>query len=96
MRARELFGVAVRVIGFWLLTEAGYSGFWAIMKSQTGIGSANITPTEHAAFAFYYVVLGTVILLLADPIVWVIYGLPPKSTMLDQGVGPSSKLDHGN
>lgn len=83
MRARELFGVAVRVIGFWFLTQAAYWFYWAIMKSHTSMGNPNISAPEDVGYGGYYFLAGIFILFAADPIVWLFYGLPAKASPVD-------------
>jgi hypothetical protein len=83
MRPRDLFGVAVRVIGLWEIIDGTYSAFWGVLKYHTGVGSADIKPTDHYAFGIYYAAVGLLLLLFADPIVWLVYGLPPKPTLPD-------------
>ena len=79
MRPRELFGAAVRVIGFWFLTQSAYWFYWAVMKTHTSLGNPNISASEDAAYGAVYLLLGVFILAAADPIVWIFYGLPPKT-----------------
>jgi len=92
MRARDLFGVAVRVIGLWFLTQAAYWAYWGILKSNgSGLGNPNVPAREDAASASLYVLLGVLLVLLADPITWVFYGLPVKSTISNKDSPSDSK-----
>ena len=79
MRARELFGVVVRGIGIWLLAAAATDGLLAVWKFSGGASNGNIPAGEDIAFALGYFIPGIALLLLADPIVWLLYGLPPAS-----------------
>ncbi|HEX3944743.1 MAG TPA: hypothetical protein VHW69_11715 [Rhizomicrobium sp.] len=89
---RGLLGVAIRAIGIWYLTEAVYSAFWAVLKAKNSLlGSANITSGEHFQFAIFYALLAVVLLWLADPIVWVLYGAPPK--VMPRGVANNPSTD---
>jgi hypothetical protein len=83
MRPRDLFGVAVRVLGLWEIINGVYTCFYGALKFNIGIGNANVTPSEHYAFATFYAVLGVLLITFADPIVWLVYGLPPKSIPSD-------------
>jgi len=84
MKPRELFGVAVRVIGFWFLTQAFYWFFWFAVKAHDPhAGNPNIPNAEDLESATLYILLGGVTLLLADLIVWAIYGLPPRPASSD-------------
>ena len=76
---RALFGVAVRVLGIWFFTEAGYSAFWYVLRDRVAMGNSNIPNSGHLAFACYYVLVGVALILLADPITWAIYGEPLKT-----------------
>jgi len=97
MRPRDLFGVAVRVIGLWFLTQSAYWFFWAAVKSHNpGMGNPNISIPEDLAYAILYLALGGIMLLLADPIVWFVYGLPPRVTPSDEGDVPSSDIQPGD
>ena len=78
MRPRELLGVVVRGIGIWLLAAAATDGLLAVWKFNGGAASTSIPAGEDIAFALGYFIPGIVLLLLADPIVWLLYGLPPK------------------
>jgi hypothetical protein len=93
MRPRDLFGVAIRVIGFWILTEAAYSAFWAIMKIYTGAGEASITSAQHEAFAIFYAVLGAGIILFANPITWAVYGLSRQPGGVEPVAGSPTDVD---
>jgi hypothetical protein len=79
MRARDLFGVAVRVIGVWQITEAAYWVFYAILKLKGGVGNPSITVEQDAGFAVFYLVLGLLLIVLADSIVRAVYGPPPAA-----------------
>lgn len=74
MRARDLFGVVVRGIGVWMMTQAAYWAFFAVMKSNPSFGNPRVPQQEDVAMAVFYVALGLVLLGLADPIVRLIYG----------------------
>jgi hypothetical protein len=39
---------------------------------------------EHIGAAPIYMVIGLIVLLLADPIGWIFYGLPPKAPHADE------------
>jgi hypothetical protein len=91
MRSRDFFGVAVRVIGLWEIVEGAYSGFWGVLKVNTGVGVS--TASEHYAFAIYFVVLGLLMIVLADPIVRMVYGSPSKIMPHDDAADRSSAGD---
>jgi hypothetical protein len=79
MRPRDLFGVAVRVLGVWFLSQNLYWFLWAAIKSNdVSFGNQHVPPHENIAYGIIYFVLGVLLLLCADPIVWIVYGWPPK------------------
>jgi hypothetical protein len=80
MRARDAFGAAVRTIGFWFLVQSAQSALWFVWRTHGGGGSEYVPQGEHVGGALIYMVTGLIVLLLADPIVWLFYGLPPKSS----------------
>jgi hypothetical protein len=80
MRARDLFGVLVRIFGFYSLAYALYYGLWIIYRLHGGEGSHYTTIGELEGDGLVDLIRGLLTLLLADLIVWLFYGLPPKST----------------
>jgi len=76
MRPRDLFGVGIRLIGLYFLSQAFYWGFWLIAKTQThgALGNPKISAGEDAAYALLYLVLGLLLMVLADHIVLICYG----------------------
>lgn len=80
MRPRDWFGVAVRVLGLWFFTEAAERLYWVILKTDFGLGNPEITVKQEGMHAAFYCLLALILLFLADPIVWLVYGLPPKVT----------------
>jgi|ERR1041385_2063858 hypothetical protein len=90
---RGLLGVAIRAIGIWYLTDAAYSAFWAVMKAKNSLmGNANYTSDDHVQFAIFYALLGVLLIWLADPIVWLLYGAPPKAMSPDAANSPSTDV----
>ena len=84
MRPRDWFGVAVRVIGLWFLAQAAHSALWFVWRTQGGEGDKFVPTGEHAGAALISFVVGLTIWLMADPITWVFYGLPPRPAPLEQ------------
>jgi hypothetical protein len=77
MKAREYFGVAVRLLGVWFWSQAVYWAFWAYLKgSEIGIGNPNISAREDLAHACIYLLLGTALFLGSTWLVWLAYGAP--------------------
>lgn len=85
MKPRDLFGVAVRVIGLWFLTQNLYWFLWAAFKSSdTSFGNRAVSPHEDIAYGIIYLILGAILIVCADPIVWAVYGFPPKPKSSDE------------
>ena len=76
---RALFGIAVRILGIWFLTQCAYYLFWTALKSSAlDTGNPAITRQEDVAFATYYLLLGLFLLMGARFFVWLGYGDAPK------------------
>jgi hypothetical protein len=91
MKPRDLFGLAVRVLGLWFLTQNLYWFLWAAVKAHdSSFGNPNITPHEDVGYGIIYLILGALLMTCADPIVWAVYGLPPKATPSDTAGGSSA------
>lgn len=74
MGARDLFGVALRILGVWFLSQAGYNlvlltgklqGFWPTSTTEPGL---------YKVFIAFYLVAAFILLVLADQIVKMVYG----------------------
>jgi hypothetical protein len=75
MEARDLFGVALRVLGVWFLFLAGYDAALLTAKLQ-GLMPTSTTPIgEYKFIIAYYLLAAFVVLVLADHIVNMAYGL---------------------
>src|SRR4249919_3290003 len=84
VKPRDLFGLAVRVLGLWFLTQNLYWFLWAAVKAHdSSFGNPNISPREDMGYGIIYLILGVLLMTCADPIVWAVYGLPPKLTRPD-------------
>jgi hypothetical protein len=79
MRPRDLFGVAVRIVGFWFVTEAFYWGFWALIKSfAPNAGNPHVSVQEDLASTILYIFLALFTLSGAHVWIWLAYGDAPK------------------
>jgi hypothetical protein len=78
MRARDLFGAAVRILGVWFLADAAYWVSWIVWRLNGGEGNPNVSLQRDFAEAIVRLIQGALLILLADPIVWLSYGLPLK------------------
>jgi len=70
------------------MTQAAYWAFYAAMKFNPSFGNPKIPQEEDIAIAMFYLALGLVLLILADPIVRAVYGaqIPsiPNTDVFDQ------------
>ena len=75
MRGRELFGVALRVLGFWCLIQAGATGIHIVSLSlHQEMGNSQFLVEEYKFNIAYYVSIALVLIGLAKPIVRLVYG----------------------
>lgn len=87
MRARDLFGVGVRLMGVWFFTDALYWAFFAAVKSGGGPGNPRLSVAQDTAEAVIYVLTGAFLLLMADWLVRALYG--PQVLSVPAGAGES-------
>ncbi len=74
MRARELFGVALRVLGVWFLYNACYAGLYLGMKEAALPLNSMVSATQDKLLVGFYGALAFVLLVFADHIVRLCYG----------------------
>ena len=74
MRARELFGVGVRILAVWFWTLAAYYGFWAFLNSVGTAPPNNLTTREDFSFMIFYVLVGVFLMGGARALIWLAYG----------------------
>jgi hypothetical protein len=73
MQPRDLFGVALRVLGIWFLSEAGYRGVYLLLKLLDRF-SNNVPTTADKLLVGFYLLLALVLLTGANGIVRLCYG----------------------
>ena len=78
MRPRDLFGVALRVLGVWFLYDACYAGLYLAMKESDMQLSSQVSVTQDKLLVGFYLALAFVLLVLANRIVALCYG-PDRS-----------------
>jgi hypothetical protein len=77
MKARELFGVGVRLMSVWFLSQAFHWSVWAYLKNaQTGLGNPAISAREDITYACLYLILGTALFVGCNALVVLAYGAP--------------------
>lgn len=79
MRARDLFGVGLRLMGVWFLYNACYAGLYLGMKQVDLPLNSQVSMTQDKLLVAFYLALGFVLLVLANRIVALCYG-PEKSS----------------
>jgi len=73
MRPRDILGVVIRAFGLWLIFQALSNGLLALIKIKLMAPQA-VPFSENEAFAAFYLVMGLLLIVLADLIVQVVYG----------------------
>ena len=73
MQSRDLFGVALRVLGIWFLSDAGYRGVYLILKLQGNYSNDIATTTDKLLIGFYFL-MALILLAGANGIVRLCYG----------------------
>jgi len=80
MKPRDIFGVAVRIIGFWFLTQAALWAYWAAVKSSnSSLGNAIVTVQQDVGSAVGHLLIGIILIAGARSWIWVAYGDEPRS-----------------
>ena len=91
MRPRDLFGVAVRAIGIWWLTQGLYWLYYAYWRYRGGSTAYPGVPFEaDIGMSLGYLILGTVLFIFADHIVRVAYGPQLRTVPTDTDDGELS------
>jgi hypothetical protein len=78
MRARDLFGVGLRLMGVWFLYNACYAGLYLGMKEAAMALNSQVSVTQDKLLVAFYLALAFVLLILTDRIVALCYG-PDRS-----------------
>jgi hypothetical protein len=73
MQPRDLFGVALRMLGIWFLSDAGYRGVYLILKIQAKL-SSEVPATADKLLIGFYVLMALILLAGANGIVRLCYG----------------------
>jgi hypothetical protein len=74
MRPRDLFGVALRVLGVWFLYDAFNAGLYLAMKEANLPLNSQVSMTQDKLLVGFYLALAFVLLILANRIVALCYG----------------------
>lgn len=79
MRPRDLFGVALRVLGVWFAYMAAYAALYVAMKESGMAINSQISATQDKLLVGFYLALAFILLVLPNHIVALCYG-PEKKT----------------
>jgi hypothetical protein len=74
MQARDLFGVALRVLGVWFLCQAGSYAVVTALKLAGGLTTSSVLMAEDKIFCGFYLLLAFVLLAGTEKIVNLFYG----------------------
>jgi hypothetical protein len=74
MQPRDLFGVALRVLGVWFLYDAFNAGLYLVMKEANLPLNSQVSMTQDKLLVGFYLALAFVLLVLANRIVALCYG----------------------
>ena len=79
MQPRDIFGVALRVLGVWFLYDACYAGLYLAMKQADLPLNSQVSMTQDKLLVGFYLALAFVLLVLANRIVALCYGPEKKA-----------------
>jgi hypothetical protein len=78
MNPRDLFGVALRVLGVWFLYDAAYAGLYLGMKEASMPLNSAVSPTQDKLLVGFYLAAAFILLILTERIVALAYGPDKK------------------
>ncbi|HMH66224.1 MAG TPA: hypothetical protein VK515_11580 [Rhizomicrobium sp.] len=79
MNPRDLFAVALRVLGVWFVYDAAYAGLYLVMKEASLQLNSQVSVTQDKLLVGFYLAAALILLVLTDRIVALCYG-PEKKT----------------
>ena len=79
MKPRDLFGVALRVLGVWFVYMAAYAALYVAMKESAMAINSQVSATQDKLLVGFYLALAFILLVLPNHIVALCYG-PEKKT----------------
>jgi hypothetical protein len=74
MQGRELFGVALRLLGVWFLVQAGVYTVFLFLRTSDVLTGLRSQATQDKLFIGYYILVAIILIGLADHIVRLVYG----------------------
>ncbi|HWM61683.1 MAG TPA: hypothetical protein VNN98_05995 [Rhizomicrobium sp.] len=79
MNPRDLFGVALRMLGVWFVYNAAYAGLYLAMKEEAMPFNSTVSATQDKLLVGFYLALAFILLVLPNHVVALCYG-PEKKT----------------
>jgi hypothetical protein len=79
MHPRDIFGVALRVLGVWFVYDACYAGLYLVMKQVDLPLNSQVSMTQDKLLVGFYLALAFVLLILTNRIVALCYGPERKA-----------------
>jgi hypothetical protein len=79
MRPRDLFGVALRVLGVWFVYMSAYVGLYLAMKESAMAINSQVSTTQDKLLIGFYLALAFILLVLPNHIVALCYGPENKT-----------------
>ena len=74
MQARDLFGVALRVLGVWFLIQAATDAVFLSLRLAGVIDNIGNRVTQDKLFIAFYVLVALLLIVFADHLVGLSYG----------------------
>ena len=74
MKPRDLFGVALRLLGVWFLYDAAYAGLYLGMKEAALQVNSQVSMPQDKLLVAFYLALAFILLIQTDKIVALCYG----------------------
>jgi hypothetical protein len=74
MLPRDLFGVALRVLGVWFVYNGAYAGLYLAMKQAMLPINSQVSATQDKLLIGFYLALAFILLVLTEHIVNLCYG----------------------
>jgi len=79
MTPRDLFGVALRVLGVWFVYMAAYAALFLIMKETAMPINSQVSATQDKLLVGFYLAAAFILLILPNHIVALCYGPDKKA-----------------
>jgi hypothetical protein len=84
MQARDLFGVALRILGVWFFIQAGADLIFLLLRLNNVLEKVSTQTTQDKFFVAFYLAVAMVAIGMADHIVRLVYGPVPTASIREQ------------